>query len=270
MKVYALVGKSGTGKSFQATYLCGQMNIEYIIDDGLLIGRAAVLAGISAKRQKTKIGAVKTALFTDDTHMREVRDKLSEISPARILVIGTSRDMVFKICRRLGLEEPEIIINIEDITTEEERNAAHRQRYKQGKHVIPVPTFELKKEFSGYFMNPLKWFMGRGARNSSRGERTVVRPTYSYLGNYNISDRVITDIINHICIKSGFVFKVNKMSVYKTKAGIKVKVFLIMYDGRNIIEAAEKIQREIVKEIEMMTAFNVENTDIEIRGLKCS
>lgn len=117
-------------------------------------------------------------------------------------------------------------------------------------------------------MNPLKWFMGRGARNSSRGERTVVRPTYSYLGNYNISDRVITDIINHICIKSGFVFKVNKMSVYKTKAGIKVKVFLIMYDGRNIIEAAEKIQREIVKEIEMMTAFNVENTDIEIRGLK--
>ena len=116
MKVYALVGKSGTGKSFQATYLCGQMNIEYIIDDGLLIGRAAVLAGISAKRQKTKIGAVKTALFTDDTHMREVRDKLSEISPARILVIGTSRDMVFKICRRLGLEEPEIIINIEDIT----------------------------------------------------------------------------------------------------------------------------------------------------------
>lgn len=124
MKVYALVGKSGTGKSFQATYLCGQMNIEYIIDDGLLIGRAAVLAGISAKRQKTKIGAVKTALFTDDTHMREVRDKLSEISPARILVIGTSRDMVFKICRRLGLEEPEIIINIEDITTEEERNAA--------------------------------------------------------------------------------------------------------------------------------------------------
>ena len=60
------------------------------------------------------------------------------------------------------------------------------------------------------------------------------------------------------------------MSVYKTKAGIKVKVFLIMYDGRNIIEAAEKIQREIVKEIEMMTAFNVENTDIEIRGLKCS
>ena len=43
-----------------------------------------------------------------------------------------------------------------------------------------------------------------------------------------------------------------------------------MYDGRNIIEAAEKIQREIVKEIEMMTAFNVENTDIEIRGLKCS
>lgn len=270
MKVYALVGKSGTGKSFQATYLCGQMNIEYIIDDGLLIGRAAVLAGISAKRQRTKIGAVKTALFTDEEHMREVRDKLDEITPESILVIGTGRGMVFKICERLGIPEPETIINIEDITTEEERNTAHKQRYEQGKHVIPVPTFELKKEFSGYFMNPLRRFMERGNKSSWRSERTVVRPTYSYLGNYNISDRVITDIINYICMNSGDVFKVGKINVNKTDEGIRIKVFLVMYDGRNIIEAAERIQREIARQTEMMTAFNVENTDIEIRGLKCS
>ncbi len=270
MKVYALVGKSGTGKSFQATYLCGQMNIEYIIDDGLLIGRASVIAGISAKRQQTKVGAVKTALFTDEAHMREVRDKLAEISPERILVIGTGRNMVFKICDRLGLPAPELVINIEDITTEEERNAAYRQRYEQGKHVIPVPTFELKKEFSGYFMNPLRWFIGRGSKNNDRGERTVVRPTYSYLGKYNISDKVITDIINHICMKSGDVFKVSKISVYKTGEGIKIKAFLVMYGGRNIITAAEKIQSEIAKQTEMMTAFNVEEMNIEIRGLKCS
>ena len=37
MKVYALVGKSGTGKSYQAVNLCKELNIEAIIDDGLFI-----------------------------------------------------------------------------------------------------------------------------------------------------------------------------------------------------------------------------------------
>ena len=71
MKVYGLIGKSGTGKSFQAVNLCKERNIESIIDDGLFICRNKVVAGISAKRQKTKVGAVKTALFTDDDHRDE-------------------------------------------------------------------------------------------------------------------------------------------------------------------------------------------------------
>ena len=72
MKVYCLVGKSGTGKSFQAINLCRQMNIESIIDDGLFICHNKVMAGISAKRQKTQFAAVKTALFDQDWHAEEV------------------------------------------------------------------------------------------------------------------------------------------------------------------------------------------------------
>ena len=72
MKIYALVGKSGTGKSYQAVNLCKELNIESIIDDGLFICRSKVLAGISAKRQPTKIAAVRTALFHEDDHMESV------------------------------------------------------------------------------------------------------------------------------------------------------------------------------------------------------
>ena len=68
MKVYTLTGKSGTGKSYQAINLCKEKNIESIIDDGLFIYRNRVEAGISAKRQKTLVGAIKTALFTLDEH----------------------------------------------------------------------------------------------------------------------------------------------------------------------------------------------------------
>ena len=81
MKVYGLIGKSGTGKSYQAVNLCKELNIESIIDDGLFICRNKVMAGISAKRQPTKVGAVKTALFNNEEHMIEVRDKIKKIKP---------------------------------------------------------------------------------------------------------------------------------------------------------------------------------------------
>ena len=97
MKVYGLIGKSGTGKSFQAVNLCKQLNIESIIDDGLFICRNKVIAGISAKRQKTRVGAVKSALFYNDAHRDEVVEAINRIKPSSILVLGTSDEMVDRI-----------------------------------------------------------------------------------------------------------------------------------------------------------------------------
>ncbi|MDN5312631.1 MAG: hypothetical protein PWQ68_1604, partial [Thermoanaerobacteraceae bacterium] len=47
MRTVALIGKSGTGKSHKAQLVAGQNNIEYIIDDGLLIYGNRVVTGIS-------------------------------------------------------------------------------------------------------------------------------------------------------------------------------------------------------------------------------
>ena len=93
MKVYALVGKSGTGKSYQAMNVCRTKNIVSIIDDGLLIYNNDVVAGISAKRQPTVVGAIKTALFSKDEHKADVVRKLKTIKPESTLIIGTSDAM---------------------------------------------------------------------------------------------------------------------------------------------------------------------------------
>ena len=37
IKVFALIGESGTGKSFRAKLVAQKYGIDYIIDDGLLI-----------------------------------------------------------------------------------------------------------------------------------------------------------------------------------------------------------------------------------------
>lgn len=267
MKVYALVGKSGTGKSFQAINLCRQMNIDYIIDDGLLIGEAAILAGTSAKRQATTIGAIKTALFTKPEHRNAVRDKIAEVQPETLLILGTSDEMITRIRGNLGLPELERTIYIEEITTEEERAIADKQRHEQGKHVIPVPTFQLKREFSGYFVDALKKFRSKPVKKEA--ERSVVRPTYSYFGNYFISDRVITDIVEYIGGKADGVAEVTKTVIEKADEGISIRVSLIMDYGPDIMKIAEAVQREIHKKVEEMTSFNIEAVDIRIKGLRC-
>ena len=92
-KVYALIGKSGTGKSFRAKLVAEKYGIEYIIDDGLLIQGTSIVAGKSAKREKVYISAVRTALFDDPLHRHEVIKAVRSRKIRKILLLGTSERM---------------------------------------------------------------------------------------------------------------------------------------------------------------------------------
>lgn len=269
MKVYGLIGKSGTGKSYQAVTLCKELNIESIIDDGLFICRNKVMAGISAKRQPTQIGAVKTALFHTDEHMQEVRDKIARIKPSSILIIGTSDGMVDKIVRRLELPKIGKRIYIEEITTEAERAIARKHRDEMGQHVIPAPTFQLKRQFSGYFMMPVRMLLKElGAmKPADISEKSVVRPTYSYLGEYKISPKVISDIIECVSRETPGVENIGKVAAVKVNDGIDVLVTASLKYGVNITDTARRFQEDAVRKLEEMTSFNVNKLDLEVRDL---
>lgn len=268
MKVYGLVGRSGTGKSYQAMNLCKEMNIESIIDDGLFIYGNSILEGTSAKRQNTKVAAIKTALFTDEEHRQAVADKIKAVSPNTLLILGTSEKMIRRIIDRLNLPELERIISIEEITTDEERETARKQRNEMGKHIIPVPTLQLKREFSGYFLDPLRIIRGWRGGKASVSEKTVVRPTYSYLGEYSISDKVIGDVIYYLGDKAAGVDSITKVSIENNTDGMKISISLICRFGFRIVDVAKELQRTITKSVGTMTAFHIKAVDIEIKGLK--
>jgi len=268
MKVYGLVGKSGTGKSYQAMNLCKELNIESIIDDGLFILGNSILEGISAKRQSSKVAAIKTALFTNEEHRQAVADKIKEISPQNILILGTSEKMIHRIAERLELPPLDRIIRIEEITTEEEREIARKQRHELGKHIIPVPTFQLKREFSGYFLDPLRIIRGWRGGKASISEKTVVRPTYSYLGDYSISDKVIGDVVYYLGEKTDGVDSITKVSVENSVDGIRITIHLICSFGYQIIDVAKELQKNISKKVGTMTAFHIKSVDIDIKGLR--
>ena len=267
MKVYALVGKSGTGKSFQAVNLCKELNIESIIDDGLFICRNKVVAGISAKRQPTKVGAVKTALFNKDEQMEEVKSAINRMKPSSLLIIGTSDGMVDKIAKRLELTRIGKRIYIDDITSEEERAIARKQRNEMGQHVIPAPTFQLKRQFSGYFMNPMKMLFKGRAIGGEFSEKSVVRPTYSYLGEYKISEKVMSDIIECVKRQSPPIADVLKVVISPVQEGIDIYIILNLKYMENLPQGAKEFQQDTVKKIEEMTAFNVNRLDLDIRDI---
>ncbi|MDO4394093.1 MAG: Asp23/Gls24 family envelope stress response protein [Bacillota bacterium] len=267
MKIYALIGKSGTGKSFQAVNLCKRLNIEGIIDDGLFIHKNRVVSGISAKRQETKVGAVKTALFHDDNHMKEVKESICKIAPASLLLIGTSDRMVDKIAERLGLHEIDERIYIEEITTEEQREIADVQRHKLGKHVIPAPTFQLRHQFSGYFMPPVKILLKEWGSLREASEKSVVRPTYSYMGDYSISDKVLSDIVECIRIKTEDVMEIVKVSFAQVQDGLDVELSVNLKYGANLKCTGKAFMRDVIRNIQSMTSFNIAHINMEINDI---
>ncbi len=267
MQIYGLVGKSGTGKSYQAMNVAKEKNIDYIIDDGLLISGSTILSGKSAKRQSTKVGAIKTALFTEQEHRDSVASEIISQNPEAILILGTSEAMIMKITGRLDLPSPAEIFKIEDVASEQEIETAIKQRKELGKHVIPVPAVQLKKHFSGYLLDPLSIFKNWGGKHSLL-EKSVVRPTFSYLGNFVISDKVITDIVNVIGGQTAGVSSVSRVMVISLEGGIAVQVVTILDYGCKVIEVAKVFQKSVAEMVALMTAFNIISVNIEVKGLK--
>jgi uncharacterized alkaline shock family protein YloU len=268
MLVYGLIGRSGSGKSHRAQNVSRDNNIGYIIDDGLLINGNRVVAGVSAKRENTSIGAVKRAIFSDPIHRHMVADAIIKADPPSILILGTSENMLNKIIENLNLPHIYQKIFIEDIAARHEIDAAIRIRKEQGKHIIPVPTFAIKKDFSGYFIDSMKHLTRRGKNLEAEDiEKTVVRPTFSYLGKYIISDNVIKTLVVCTGEKVEGVYKILKVYIENTGQGLRLQIEVSIDYGCIIYEVVNQLRKRLRDEIEYMTAFNILEISVFVKNL---
>lgn len=268
IRVYAFVGPSGTGKSYRAQMVANENNINYIIDDGIFIKDNEIVAGISAKKAPTKIETVKKALFLDEEQKKEIIEAIKRYKPESILILGTSDGMVEKIAENLELPKIEKIIYITEIATEEEMQEARKSRVTEGKHVIPVPTFEIKKDFSGYILDPLQIFKskGRGAKPYI-SEKSIIRPTFSYLGNFKISDTVFRQITEYLAKKEKTIYKVLKTRAEHHPEGPYIYMEVTVEYGYNVMESVETFKTKVIKEISKMTTMDVKSIEIIIKGI---
>lgn len=266
MDVFALIGPSGTGKSHRATEVAQQYDIDYIIDDGLLIHMGKKIAGQSAKAEPTMVAAVKTAIFMDPKCAADMRHTLQKEAPKRLLLLGTSEHMIDRIGQALALPALKQTIFIHDVVSAEEMALAQEMR-REGKHVIPLSAVEVRKNFPGIWIRPIKELFMRKKGNERPLEKSIVRPKFSQFGKVSISEQVVIQLVNHLAKEHERLGRSIKTSVDINDWGVRIQCEANVRFGTPIQQAVQYFQEESIQMVENITGLSVRSIDVRVTGI---
>jgi uncharacterized alkaline shock family protein YloU len=272
VKVYALVGPSGTGKSHRAIMVAHQIESDIIIDDGLIIKGDQILVGHTAKKQPTRIGAIKAALFLDADLAFRAKEALRANDPKGVLILGTSVEMVQKIALTLELPEITRIIDINEVASPEDIKKARINRDRFSRHVIPAPTMEVRKSFPGTLIEPLRVLIKKDRDKSSQAktwmEQAVVRPTFTFYGKLTISENAISSIVS---LTTGLVSGVKspgRIHVVQTEEeGLIIDIFPVLIFGTYLPGVSKKIQTLVKERVEYMTGLSIKTVNVMVKDI---
>lgn len=270
IKVYALVGKSGTGKSFRAKLLADKYGIDIIVDDGLLIYQNKILAGKSAKNERYSLLAVRVALFDEPAHRQAAIMALEQTKFRSILLLGTSDRMVQRIGERLHLPVIYKIIQIEEVASAEEIALARKHRM-EGKHVIPVPAIEIERDLGNIIHDSIRLFFRRKRwfkpDHEDQVEKTVVRPQFmdGTKGQITIRPAAISQLILHCVQEFDSTLKPLKIKIRPSREGsYVVRLSLAAPYKTQMGEVIHALQRYIMENIEKYTGISLKEMHISV------
>jgi ABC-type dipeptide/oligopeptide/nickel transport system ATPase component len=267
--VFALVGASGTGKSYNAKLVAQKHHIDFIIDDGLLIRNNRIVAGHSAKEEKSFMAAVKAAVFDEKKRRDEVARKLQTEKFSGVLIVGTSEKMVIKIAVRLQLPLPSCIIYIEDVATRDDIDNALRTRRVEGKHVIPVPSVEIKRGYPEIFFSTISISKPSKMQVPIQSipiihEESLVRPAYSIPQKLLISEQALSLMVKNCVLEFNDGFKVKKIEVKDMETGYRLVITIDVNVGVELEKKISELRQYITENIEKYTGILIEEVNIII------
>lgn len=264
IKTYAFIGAAGTGKSQRAQLVASLLGANYIIDDGLVICKGEIVCGKSAKSERNQVSAIRRAIFEFDDHRKDVVSFFLEKSPCSVMVIATSDNMAYRILNKLGLSQPSKVLHIEDVATPEEIAKARRERFNKGQHVIPVSHALVRKNFAGKLVGQLRVFWK--LKDRVEGEKTIVRPPFSFYGEVHIAPETIEQIINFIATRTAQIVKVTEINIYpedEERLSISIKIAVKTGDVPFITLAASLKERVAVS-VRFFTGLDIKNVDVTV------
>lgn len=264
IKTYAFVGAAGTGKSQRAQLVASLLDADYIIDDGLVIYKGSIVCGKSAKSERNQVSAIRRAIFEFDDHRQEVMSFFMEAAPCSVMIIATSDNMIQKILKKLELNPPARIVRIEEVATPEEIAKARRERFSKGQHVIPVSHVLVRKNFAGKLVGQLRVFWK--SKERGEGEKTIVRPPFSFYGEVHIEPQAIEQLVSFIATRTSQVAKVTEVDVSpeeEEKLSISIKIAVSIGD-KSFLNVASLVKERIAVSIRFFTGLDVKTVDVNI------
>ena len=264
VKTYAFIGAAGTGKSQRAQLVASLLEADYIIDDGLIIHKGSIVSGKSAKSERNQISAIRRALFEFKDHKDEVVSFFMKMAPCSVMVIGTSDTMVYRIIRKLGLNDFSKILRIEDVATPEEIAKARRERLNKKQHVIPVSHVLVRKNFAGKLVGQLRVFWK--SKDYSEGEKTIVRPPFSFYGEVHIEPEAVKQLVCFVATRTDQVSKVTEVNILQRKEdnlSIEIKISVTIGE-LTFMEIASSVKERVAVSVRYFTGLNINNIDVVV------
>jgi hypothetical protein len=227
------------------------------------------------------MAAVKAALFDEKSHRDEVARKFQTEKIHRVLILGTSEKMVNKIAARLQLPVPVKIIKIEDIASQEEIEKAIRTRKIEGKHVIPVPSIEVKRSYPNIFYDAIRVLQRKrrttgispaGAELSPAGigpiprvlEKSLVRPEYSKRGKVIMTEAALSQMVIHCVDEYNSEIRIKKIVIKDKEVGYQLAITIDVPYGTQLGGNIHELQQHIIDDIERYTNILIEEVNIII------
>lgn len=98
-------------------------------------------------------------------------------------------------------------------------------------------------------------------------EKSVVRPTFSYMGKYTISDYTVYQIAEHVISRVKGVSRISRFKAENGQEGITIDIDLTLIYGYPLRQILEETQRKVRDEIEKLTGLNIKSLNIYAKNL---
>ena len=98
-------------------------------------------------------------------------------------------------------------------------------------------------------------------------EKSIIRPTFSYLGNFTISDTVFRQIAEYVAKKTEGIYRLSRTRVESTIGGTTIYMEVYVIFGYNIVNVLRDFKQRMKKEVERLTTMNVQEVSVMAKGI---
>ena len=117
-------------------------------------------------------------------------------------------------------------------------------------------------------LDPLQIFKSNGkGQKPYISEKSIIRPTFSYMGKFTISDLVFRQILEYLAAQSPAIHKILKTRVDNFGEGARLYMEVSIVYGYNVVDGLTEFKKKAKKEIEKLTAMNVVELEVVAKNI---